>query len=283
MSEFQNSDFLKSSQYAKSDNLSARILLHQLYSTSDEDIHRWMFDHVLAQVAARVAADDRETPLRVLEVGAGRCDLWFKNAGRIPQNWEITLSDFSEGMLADGKAHLGEIADRFSYEVVDVQQIPYPDAHFDLVIANYMLYHVPDLPQAIRELRRVLKPSGVLFALTNGDLHMHDLSVLVAKSGLAFAGTSERIAGTFTTQTGESRLSAAFGEITYTPFESDLHITQAEPLIGYVASMLQDVEQALASPAGQMLQAQIAQQLADDGMIVIRKETGLFIAHGAAS
>ena len=45
-------------------------------------------------------------------------------------------------------------------ELIDIQQIPYPDGSFDTAIANFMLYHVPDLPRAIGEVRRVLRPGG---------------------------------------------------------------------------------------------------------------------------
>ncbi len=36
-----------------------------------------------------------------------------------------------------------------------------------MVLANHMLYHVPDLDRALAEIRRVLKPTGVLIAATN--------------------------------------------------------------------------------------------------------------------
>jgi ubiquinone/menaquinone biosynthesis C-methylase UbiE len=39
--------------------------------------------------------------------------------------------------------------------VVDVEQIPYPTDSFDVVIANHMLYHVPDRNRAFAEIARV--------------------------------------------------------------------------------------------------------------------------------
>lgn len=40
-------------------------------------------------------------------------------------------------------------------------RIPFPDAHFDAVISNQVMEHVPDLGVVVREIARVLKPGGV--------------------------------------------------------------------------------------------------------------------------
>lgn len=45
-------------------------------------------------------------------------------------------------------------------ERVDIHAIPYPDKTFDLVIANHVLEHVKDDGQALKEVRRVLRPGG---------------------------------------------------------------------------------------------------------------------------
>ena len=49
-----------------------------------------------------------------------------------------------------------------SIEVADVQDLPFPDASFDAVIANHMLFHVEDRPRALGEIVRVLRPDGRL-------------------------------------------------------------------------------------------------------------------------
>lgn len=43
---------------------------------------------------------------------------------------------------------------------MDIHAIPFPDNTFDVIFCNHVLEHVDDYPQAIRELRRVLKPGG---------------------------------------------------------------------------------------------------------------------------
>ena len=44
----------------------------------------------------------------------------------------------------------------FKFEEIDAQSIPYETKTFDAVIANHMLYHVPDRAKAIAEIKRVL-------------------------------------------------------------------------------------------------------------------------------
>ena len=51
-------------------------------------------------------------------------------------------------------------------ERIDVQELHFPDATFDLAIANHVFEHVDDLPRALSEMRRVLKPGGRLICQT---------------------------------------------------------------------------------------------------------------------
>ena len=79
-------------QYKNAGNLKARIALHERYSTNNA-WYSFVFKHLLA--APREA--------RVLELGAGAGTLWLECAAQIPPTWDITLSDLSDGMLAETK------------------------------------------------------------------------------------------------------------------------------------------------------------------------------------
>jgi SAM-dependent methyltransferase len=64
---------------------------------------------------------------------------------------------------------------RVDARVADVMDLPFGDATFDVVVAMWMLYHVPDLEGALAQVRRVLRPGGLFVAATNGDEHLADL------------------------------------------------------------------------------------------------------------
>lgn len=52
----------------------------------------------------------------------------------------------------------------------DARAMPFPDGQFDAVWSIFVLEHVPNPEQALREIRRVLKPGGLLYLAPNGYL-----------------------------------------------------------------------------------------------------------------
>jgi SAM-dependent methyltransferase len=64
----------------------------------------------------------------------------------------------------------------------DVQELPFADGAFDVAVASWMLYHVPDRARAIRELARVLKPAGRFVGCYNAPGHLGELWSLLDAS-----------------------------------------------------------------------------------------------------
>ncbi len=218
-------------QYKNSSNLAARIALHEKFSTRKSVYHHWLFDHVHAPETARV-----------LELGAGSAKLWQMNRERIPKGWKIILSDISEGMLTDAKRNVAEIPATFSFQGVDAQEIPFENNSFDVVMANAMLYHVPNVDKAISEVRRILKPHGHFYAATGGLTHMKELDDFVEEHMAAkLPGVFNHMSGIteqFALENGESQLSRHFDNVQiHLPPASYLHVTEAEPFIAYILSM----------------------------------------------
>jgi ubiquinone/menaquinone biosynthesis C-methylase UbiE len=265
MNILSDQTYLLTQQYQTSTNLDARIALHERFSTNPQGWHRWVFDQF-----------DLPPDLHILELGCGLAKLWTENIERIPATWEITLSDFSPGMLDQARKNLAGAKRPFHFEQIDAQDIPCPASSFDAVIANQMLYHVPDLPQALAEIRRVLKPGGRLYAGTNGANHLRELDDLIVEfdPGLGFM---KQIDIKFTLENGQAQLAPYFGSVEVFRQPNSLVVTEAAPLVAYIFSMMR------ISIAKSDLQEQFPQYIEDtlkknDGKIIIGKEAGLFIA-----
>jgi len=147
----ENSSLIQE-QYANSKNFATRVELNRRFGTNPYRWTSWVFDQIKFPERARV-----------LELGCGNALLWRSNLLRIPNDSHIILSDFSEGMLKDAKNILNAALDKFQFKIINAEQIPYFNGLFDIVIANYMLYHIPDLEKALSEISRVLKTSGTFF------------------------------------------------------------------------------------------------------------------------
>jgi SAM-dependent methyltransferase len=272
-------------QYRDGTNLNARIALHARFSTAGRDFHDWLFDHIVLPAEAHL-----------LELGCGTGQMWSTVEQRVPADWQLTLTDLSSGMLAATRtkfAHI-EAATRsgaFSassgalrhthYVQSDAQAIPFPDNHFDGVIANHMLYHVPDLPRALAEVQRVLKPGGRLHAATNGESHLHELAQLAFESGVEAAAVwSLQQAMSFRLENGVELLSPYFATVECVDFDDSLAVTEVEPLVAYVLSMNANMGRIDAEREGRLREV-ASRRIARDGVIRIAKSAGLFIAEKA--
>lgn len=264
MTTFRSQDYLLNTQYKDASNFNARVELHRLFSVNPYGWHRWIFDQFkLGETGA------------LLELGCGPADLWLSNRQRIPAGWHITLTDFSAGMLEEARQRLGE--ERFTYQVADAQALPFVDASFDAVIANHMLYHIPDLPRALGEIKRVLKPGGTLYASTIGHEHMRELDELLARASIAPHWQAFKQNANFVLENGVAALTPFFSSVEQRLYEDALEITKAEPLVAYALSGA--LGQLVDSERRATLTALIEQGIAARGTLHVTKASGLFIAH----
>lgn len=264
MSRFSDPNFLKNEQYKNSVNLDARIELHRLFSSNPYGWMRWIFDRLLI-----LPAD-----AKILELGSGTGLLWKENSARIPSAWDITLSDFSAGMLDSAWRNLIVIGRAFQFKEIDAQQIPFPDETFDAVVANHMLYHVSDRPKALTEIKRVLKTGGRFFATTVGENHMKEKAAWIRKVDSSKQPVSFSVA--FTLENGLAQLKSFFPNTSVSRYEDNLHVTALAPLTAYLRSGLSASE--LSEDEFTKLQNELENELKEKGKIFITKDSGLFEA-----
>jgi SAM-dependent methyltransferase len=144
-------------EYATVDRLACRRL----------DRTGWLRD-VGAPVGAMLAAVAEARPRRVLDAGCGTGELAALVAA--PQVVCVDLSDAA----IDAARSRGLDA-----RVADVQSLPFADGEFDVVLGNWMLYHVPDLDRGLAEISRVLRPGGRFVGCDDRDGHLGELWSLV--------------------------------------------------------------------------------------------------------
>lgn len=253
--------YLRGEQYRDSGNLRARMGLHERFSVNPQGWHSWVFAQIVLPPGGRL-----------LELGCGPGGLWRANAERIPGDWRLTLTDYSAGMVREASGAVAHARRDVVIAAanVDAQALPFADGSFDAVIANHMLYHVPDRPRAFGEIRRVLRPGGRFYAATNGGRHMLELGELAAGETLVAA----RIRGNlgFNLENGADELASFFAEVALERYDDALVVTEAEPLLAYIRSMSLNPDR-----DDTRLTAAIADLLARDGAIRITKDTGMFV------
>ncbi len=265
----RNPDYLLNEQYKNASNLDARIQLHQRFSTNPTPWFRWLFEQF------QIAADSR-----LLELGCGTGELWVTNLDRLPQDWHIMLSDFSAGMLAQAQQSLQGSQHSFTFQSFDAQAIPFADASFDYVIANHMLYHVPDRKRALAEIRRVLKPAGRLYATTVGATNLQEIWLLARRAlGENIENMQQEQKEHFTLESGQAELAPWFPYVKLHRREDALVVTEAEPLIAYILSG--KAKSRMVGEKLKRLHELVEQELATHGAIHISKDAGLFEAYGS--
>jgi SAM-dependent methyltransferase len=257
MPRIDDPTYLLREQYRTSGKLQARIDFHVRFRTNPYDWQLWVFDHLNLPAEARV-----------LEIGCGAGSLWLENRSRIPAGWEITLSDLSAGMLAQARRNLG--ISRLA--AFDAQDLPFRDARFDAVIANHMLYHVPDRPRAFAEIRRILKPGGRFHAATGGLDQFHELISLVRRFDPGLVLWEGRGPDSFVLETGAEQLAPWFSEVRLHRYDDALEVTEADPLVEYVASKV------ALSPEQKAAFARFAEEERArlGGVLRVSKDYGLF-------
>ena len=245
-------------QYSTSDSLNIRKAFHELYSTNSQGYGNWIVSNY------EITSGDR-----VLELGCGNGDIWLGHDDIISRCQKLYLSDLSPGMLKAAKENLDE-RDNIEYSIVDIQNIPFADNDFDVIIANSMLYHVKDLEKAIHEVRRVLKDKGVFYCATLGENNFVETLAEWFKLG----GESFMPNHNFTLQNGKQILDTVFAEVELRFYEDSLHITDIDDLINYLKSLNS------LKTINDLPEVKIRKILSDhseNGIIDLPKEYGMFI------
>ena len=171
---------------------------------------------------ATLAADAVRTehPSRILEVGCGTGVFAARLCSENPDAELLAIDQSSR--FVELTAERGVPARQ-----ADIQHLPLEDASYDVVVAMWMLYHVPDLDRGLAECRRVLRPGGLFVAVTNGDDHLADLMIE--------AGGSRNVTQ-FSRENGEAVLRHHFDEVTVEPVDTRAVFDDHAAAVAYLSS-----------------------------------------------
>jgi SAM-dependent methyltransferase len=229
-------------------------------------LYAWQRDRVdLPSAVVDALADVRGV---VLDVGCGPGGYTRRLRERRP-DLRVANLDLSAGMRP--------------LVVADAQRLPVADGAADAALAMHMLYHVPDIPAAVAELRRVVRPGGVALVGTNGRDDKPELTALL-RDVLREVGVTTRPfaspAETFTAEDGET-LGAAFGDVRRTVWDRVVEVPEPGPVVDYVGSLRAWLEPALRTRAtwDDVLTAAerlVSAALATAGVFRISTRTALF-------
>jgi len=161
-------------------------------------------------------------PRRVLEVGPGPGEL--SERMRRELGCEVVAIDVSDRMVELARSR------GVDARVGDVQELPFVDTEFDLVVAAWVLFHVPDLDRGLAEIARVLAPGGTLIAVTNSEHHLAEART--------HAGISMVRRMTFSRENGEATLRRHFAHVEQMDIDGSLTFTDGDTVRWYVRSLV---------------------------------------------
>ena len=270
-------EHLTSKVYATDGPLRVRTRTHELYTRPPIDFFAWVLDHISW-------SGDKV----VLDIGCGAGAYVEPVCTRLEGDGCLLSADLSMGMLRDA-------AKSFAGSVVllnaDAADLPLPDCCCDVVLANHMLYHVPQIERAIAEAHRVLRPGGRLLAATNCRRAMQSfidgIEAACRALGYAIEIPDSLVRTRFSLQNGLPLVGAIFSQVEMDQLESALVFPAAEPAVAYINSMRHLYASVLPnSVTWEMMLQQVGRQIeavvAERGEYRVPKTAGVFFATRAA-
>lgn len=256
--------YLRTRQYGSDANLAAR-----------QSIYR--FERPRADLPAAVLGLAGLTGAEtVADIGCGN-GIYEAELVRSGHRGRVLGVDLSTGMLQAARPAAGPA----KLLAGDAAALPLAGHVADVTLAPHMLYHVPDKQAAVRELRRVTRPGGLVLVVLNAADHLAELCELAVEAAVT-CGLPRRASlaeirpdGGVDLDTGARLLAAQFASVQPHEFSGQLAVPDPQPILDYIASMR--LVQGAADSAAIVAAAARLLPAARDGAIRIRTHSGCLV------
>src|SRR5438874_1230675 len=114
-----------------------------------------------AKEAAAFLLPELQAGMRLLDVGCGPGSI-TRGLAEIVAPGQVVGLDMSSETLAAARRDAARGLDNLRYEIGSVYELPFPDASFDVAYAHQVFQHLRERGSALREMLRVLRPSGLI-------------------------------------------------------------------------------------------------------------------------
>ena len=151
---------------------------------------------VMAKLRKALGRDDVGHFGRGLEIGTGTgyFSLNLMRAGVLDS---VVCTDISPGMLTalEANAQRLGLGDRVQTQVAEAESLPLESGSFDLIVGHAVLHHLPDLPAAFLEFRRLLRPGGTLVFAGEPSRHGDRIATVPKRGAARIAPLWRRVIG----------------------------------------------------------------------------------------
>lgn len=153
MANFATDPIYLAFQYGTAEKLRIRQEAHERYSEQHNDFFDWALSFL-----------DLRPDLIVADIG---CGPGAYHSRLHAAGCTVIAVDGSFGMASEAQAQALQRQLAVHTLQANAEHLPLADAAVDRLMANHMLYHISDQAAALAEMRRVLKPDGVVMLATN--------------------------------------------------------------------------------------------------------------------
>ncbi|MER6094881.1 class I SAM-dependent methyltransferase [Streptomyces sp. NPDC001728] len=168
---------------------------------------------------------------RVVDIGCGN-GKFLQRLRQDRPDLDLLGLDIAPGILAGVP---GPVA------VAEATRLPLATESVDAALALHMLYHVPDIAQAVRELSRVVTGDGLVIASTNSDQDKAELDDLWQRAAGDVLGTGRgpariSLSARFSLEKAPAYLGEEFSRVETIELPGSITVRDPEPVIAHMAS-----------------------------------------------